>query len=131
MRMITNIAKSLIIISFSIIYLYIGRFMTLAIGMFMMAFKWDDTCLHFVVYMEQVLIMAILVWYILKEIDLIKWAIIAIVGEIILSFSMFSPTAAIVEDFYENYIMIDFIILQIISYFLYLILPSSRFKTTR
>ena len=105
--------------------------MTLAIGMFMMAFKWDDTCLHFVVYMEQVLIMAILVWYILKEIDLIKWAIIAIVGEIILSFSMFSPTAAIVEDFYENYIMIDFIILQIISYFLYLILPSSRFKTTR
>ena len=131
MRIITNIIKSLTIISLSIIYLYIGRVMTLAIGTFIMAFKWDDSCLHFVTYMEQVLIMSILVWYILKEMDVIKWAIIAIIGEIILSFIMFSPAFAIVEEYYKNYIMIDHIILQIISYFLYLILPSSRFKTTR
>ena len=80
------------IIGISIIYLYFGRFITIAIGMFFLALQWDDAniCLSFVTYIEQLLIIAMLVWYILKERDIIKWGIVALLGILILYITVIS-----------------------------------------
>lgn len=122
------------IIGISIIYLYFGRFITIAIGMFFLALQWDDAniCLSFVTYIEQLLIIAMLVWYILKERDIIKWGIVALLGILILYITVISEhfnSIPIVEQmknyFYDRNINVDYIVLQIISLFLYIILPSS------
>ena len=77
MNKIIYLIKSLMIIGISIIYLYFGRFITIAIGMFFLALQWDDAniCLSFVTYIEQLLIIAMLVWYKLKERDIMNYSI--------------------------------------------------------
>jgi len=66
MNKIVNVIKGLIIICVSIIYLYLGRFITIIIGMFLSAFRWDgmNVFLSFTLYIEQLFVMAILTWYI-------------------------------------------------------------------
>lgn len=140
MNKVIYLIKSLIIIGVSIIYLYFGRFITVAIGMFIAVFQWDDAniCLSFVTYMEQLLIIAMLVWYIFRERDIVKWGIVAFLGIITLYIIMISEhfnSIMIVEQmknyFYNRSVNIDYIVLQIISLFLYMILPSSHLKKIR
>lgn len=140
MNKIIYLIKSLIIIGISIIYLYFGRFITIAIGMFFLVLQWDDAniCLSFVTYIEQLLIIAMLVWYIFKEMDIIKWGIVAFLGILILYLTVISVhfnSIPIVEQmknyFYDRNINIDYIVLQIISLYLYIILPSSYMKIRR
>lgn len=140
MNKIIYLIKSLIIIGISIIYLYFGRFITIAIGMFFLILQWDDAniCLSFVTYIEQLLITAMLVWYIFKERDIIKWGIVACLGILILYLTVISEhfnSIPIVEQmknyFYDINVNIDYIVLQIISLYLYIILPSSYMKIRR
>ena len=122
MNKIVNVIKGLIIICVSIIYLYLGRFITIIIGMFLSAFRWDgmNVFLSFTLYIEQLFVMAILTWYIFKERDIIRWSIIAILGGIVLSFMIvYESVSPIIEQirfyFYDYNIIIDYIILIIIS----------------
>lgn len=136
MNKVVNVIKGLIIICVSIIYLYLGRFMTIIIGMFLSAFRWDgmNVFLSFVLYIEQLFVMAILTWCIFKERDIIRWCITAILGGIVLSFMIvyYESVSPLIEQirfyFYDCNIIIDYIILIIISFLFYWVLPSSRFK---
>jgi len=135
MNKIVNVIKGLMIISVSIIYLYFGRFITIIIGMFFSAFQWDDmnVFLSFILYIEQLYVMVILTWYIFKERDIIRWSITAILGGIVLSFMIvYENVIPIIEQirfyFYDYNIIIDYIILIIISFLSYWVLPSSRLK---
>lgn len=135
MNKIVNAIKGLIIIIVSIIYLYFGRFITIIIGMFLSAFRWDDVnvFLSFILYIEQLYVMVILTWYIFKERDIIRWSITAIWGVIVLSFMIvYENVIPIIEQirfyFYDYNIIIDYIILIIMSFLSYWVLPSSRFK---
>ena len=135
MNKIVNAIKGLIIIIVSIIYLYFGRFITIIIGMFLSAFRWDDmnVFLSFILYIEQLYVMVILTWYIFKERDIIRWSITAIWGVIVLSFMIvYESVIPIIEQirfyFYDYNIIIDYIILIIMSFLSYWVLPSSRFK---
>ncbi len=138
MNKIVNIIKGLIIISVSVIYLYFGRFITIVIGMFLSAFRWDDmnVFLSFILYFEQLFIMVILTWYIFKERDIIKWGITAVFGGFVLNlmilYESINPVIAQIKFyFYEYNIIVDYIILQIISLLLYWSIPSSRFRKKR
>ena len=142
MNTLYNIIKYITIVCISTVYLYFGRFITIVIGMFLSAFHSDvfDICLYYVTYIEQLFIMAIFFELMFKERNVTKWIITAICGGLILSIIIIYDYAnvesiVIIDQirtyFYTRGVALDYIVLQILSLLIYMILPSLNFKNIR